>query len=125
MTISEFRLASETTEWPTTQGTIVKSVVHGGGKRARHQLLYVYQVDGRQYSGHRATLRDGLIKYRTSDRAQLYHEGREVAVYYSPTQPGSSVLETGIHWPGVWFHIFAALVTTGIGGGGLYLTFRA
>jgi hypothetical protein len=122
--VADFRQASEAMSWPTAQGTITKSIKHGVGAKRWHELLYVYKVDGSQYSGHRATFRDGLIRYRTSDRVRMYPEGRNIAVYFSPDQPSISVLETGIYWPGVLFSVFATCVLTVVGGGGLFLTFR-
>ncbi len=87
-------------------------------------MRYVYRVDGRRFSGHRATLADGIIRYRTKERARLYPEGQKVTVYYSPAQPSNAVLQTGIYWPGVISYYVAALILATVGAGALYVTRR-
>lgn len=124
VSIADYRTAVDAMGWPTAQGSIIRSEIRGGGRRARHRLEYAYHVDGERYVGHRVTLRDGLIKYKTTDRARIYHQGRTVTVYHSPADPAASVLETGLHWPGLVFAAFASLIPMAAGALGLYLTVK-
>ena len=124
VSIADYRTALDAMHWPTTQGSITRSEIRGAGRRARHRLQYTYRVGGKRYTGHRVTLRDGLIKYKTSDRAQIYHEGKVVTVSHSPTDPAKSILETGLHWPGLAFAAFASVIPIAAGVFGLYLTTR-
>ena len=124
LSVAEYRTAVDAMGWPTAQGSITRSEIRGAGRRARHRLQYVYHVDGDRYVGHRVTLRDGLIKYKTSDRARIYHKGRTVTVYYAPDDPAASVLEIGLYWPGLVFAAFASLIPMAAGAVGLYLTMR-
>ena len=124
VSVAEYRTAVDAMSWPASQGTITRSEVRGAGRRARHRLQYVYHVDGARYVGHRVTLRDGLIKYKTSDRARIYHEGRTVTVYHAPGDPAASVLEIGLYWPGLVFAAFVSLIPMAAGAVGLYLTTR-
>ena len=118
---SDLRLASEAEGWPSTEGTIVRSVQHG---RRWLELRYNYEVQGQLFSGHRASFRDGKIRFGRRTRREMYSVGSSVTVYYAPNEPSNSVLEIGIYWPGIVLHGMASLLTMAVGSVGLYLTFR-
>lgn len=101
--------ASGTADWPTVRGTIISSeskssrVSHGSGKRSgsAHGIMvdYEYEVDGKSYSSDVVAF--GADRFHDAKSAssvmQMYPEGKEVTVFYDPTDPDTSVLEAGIH----------------------------
>ena len=93
-------------QWPTARGTVLAS---GEEKfRARYTdervywrtvykpgVVYVYEVNGRQYTGDRLTIgvvMSATLPYFAKRAAAKYPVGREVDVYYNPDSPGESVL---------------------------------
>lgn len=100
-------------DWPTTEGTVVRSELEklrkkgGAGSNQRKnrfafkpQVHYEFEVDGQSYSGSRLTFSD----YTTSNEDQMqaiiapYPVGTTVTVYYAPDKPSECTLETGFGW---------------------------
>lgn len=100
--------------WPSVEGTVVRSLVVGTGKQTRFQFLYRYQVDGMSCEGYRVTIagNSGLFCGSYSDTASRYPEQARVQVYYKPSDPEVSTLQTGL--PTVLGYLIGALMIVGI-----------
>lgn len=100
-------------DWPTTEGTVVRSELEKHRKKGgvastqrknrfsyRPQVHYEFMVDGQSYTGSRLTFSD----YSTSNEDQMqaviapYPVGTKVSVYYDPNKPSECTLETGFGW---------------------------
>ena len=125
VTVTDILTSREAESWPTATGVVTKSEIRRARtKKRRHDLEYRFVVDGMAYRGHRDTLRSGLIRHRTTERAAMYPVGREVVVFYHPQNPNNSTLDTRIYWPGVLFHGVAALLLLTVSVGGIYWVLR-
>ena len=95
-----------TEHWPVTDGVIqsAQQESHSGdhGTTYSAEVTYTYQVSGVNYTGRKISI--GAMS-SSSQYAQgildRYSVGKNVSVYYSPTDPAEAVLETGIHG-GTW-----------------------
>ncbi len=109
----EWVLASQSTEWPSTSGIVLESVVRTsrhastgrsgriGSSAVSHNahVRYRYQVDGVDYESDRLSYRvKGEGESGARSVAQRYPADSTVTVYYNPAAPGTSVLETGWDW---------------------------
>jgi hypothetical protein len=93
--------------WPQTMGTIQESRIasswssggpHGGGGTSYHPVItYAYTVDGHAYSGSRINTRGAWNSGTSSEVVAAYPVGSQRPVYYSPSDPGNSILVTGVH----------------------------
>jgi hypothetical protein len=103
--------AKASRDWPSVPGVITRSAVatknSGGKTRYRYDVVYRYQVEGRELTCSNVFFGDdvffgGDVSSRSSDTAykvtKRYPEGAEVAVYYEPEDPASAVLEPGARW---------------------------
>jgi len=105
------------THWPQTDGVITSASVERHRATGRHshgyvyaaKISYDYKVAGVSYAG--ARVRFGTVE-SSAENAQAivkkYSPGSQVAVFYSPSDPTSAVLQPGI-FGGVWLQL-------GIGG---------
>ena len=107
-------LAIESNDWPSTAGTIVRSDTDvdagyewNASLRAKRwkvehhtNIVFRYQVGENTYSSDTVTVE--FDELPTEDRAEAeallrkYPVGRDVAVYYRPSDPGTAVLKPGI-----------------------------
>ena len=90
-----------TGDWPETEGVVTSSEVYTsesseGGTTYCLDISYEYTVDNVNYTGYR-------VSYSSEDSCDSwsqnadddYPEGKTIPVYYDPSDPGESVLETG------------------------------
>ncbi len=90
-----------TGDWPETEGIITSSEVYTsesseGGTNYCLDISYKYTVDNVNYTGYR-------VSYSSEDSCDSwsqnadddYPEGKTISVYYDPSDPSESVLETG------------------------------
>ena len=90
-----------TGDWPETEGVITSSEVYTsesseGGSSFCLDISYEYTVDNVNYTGYR-------VSYSSEDSCDSwsqnadddYPEGKIIPVYYDPSDPSESVLETG------------------------------
>ena len=83
-------------EWPCTRG-VIKSCIAEPDDEEEAQLTYglsveyEYEVDGVSYSSH--THHAWTDPAYTNAAAAVYRDGKEVTVYYKPTDPEASLLE--------------------------------
>jgi len=100
----------ESTSWPTTSGKVLESAVHSThdrnrGTTFRAELLYKYVVNGESYSGRQLAPGGADLEDSAEVTAILGNHpiGSDIPVYYSPTDPSQSILETGIRAIGIVF----------------------
>ena len=90
-----------TGDWPETEGVVTSSEVYTsesseGGTNYCLDISYEYTVDNVNYTGYR-------VSYSSEDSCDSwsqnadedYPEGKTIPVYYDPSDPSESVLETG------------------------------
>ncbi|MEP7354743.1 MAG: DUF3592 domain-containing protein [Acidobacteriota bacterium] len=89
--------------WPIADGRILDSKAHSDGNNYRTQLWYEYEVEGvRHVSENYHTGGNGTVSTDTAKAvAKRYPVGRQVKVFFNPSDPSESVLE-----PGPWFGNF-------------------
>jgi hypothetical protein len=101
--------------WPTADGTIRTSTMgrhrgNKGGTTYSADVSYDYSAGGARYTGTKVAF--GMMS-ASSDYAQSflnrYPVGAKVPVYYSPSDPATAVLETGIHG-GTWMFFGASAI---------------
>lgn len=103
--------ARASSSWPSVQGRIVSASVgeHKGTKSKRKttyhaDVRYDYQVNGQTYDSKRISFGEYSSRDRSHAEEELkkYPVGKQLPVYYSPTNPASSVLEPGLSTQ-TWF----------------------
>jgi hypothetical protein len=96
--------ARHATRWHTAQGRI--RAAHTEDHEALEgdisepealRVRYVYEVEGRLYSGSRIFFGDRLVPASASYYASRLDPGATVTVHYDPRDPSESVLETRAH----------------------------
>lgn len=90
--------------WPATEGKILTSILHevgsGRGMSYKAEIVYAYQVDGREHTATKIfwgdksflTTSESHLQERLTDD---YREGQSVQIYYNPGRPEEAVLEPG------------------------------
>ena len=92
VTFQEFKMRS----WNAIDGTI--TVVSDSATIAGEGVEYKYEVDGKEYIGHRIAINDWHLPkswvdtQKTEWIKEKYPIGTSVEVYYDPDVPGKSVL---------------------------------
>ena len=90
-----------TGDWPETEGVITSSEVYTsesseGGTNYCLDISYEYTVDNVNYTGYRVSFSSEDSCDSWSQNADDdYPEGKTISVYYDPSDPSESVLETG------------------------------
>ncbi len=108
-------------DWPTTQG-IIRTAEMGrhrgnkGGTTYSANVSYDYSVGGSRYTGKKVAF--GMMSASSSYARGIlerYPIGAKVPVYYSPDNPETAVLETGVHG-GTWicFGVGSVFVLVGV-----------
>jgi hypothetical protein len=98
----KYSMGKESMAWPSAKGKITYShaAPHRGdsGQQFLPSVKYTYNVNGKAYTGRRITSSDVYQRNLGSakDILKKYPIGGEVAVYYDPADPGTSLLEIGI-----------------------------
>ena len=112
---------AETAHWPTTPGTMVASTIasddigtyFGRSRNSRMyanrlHLTYVFDVDGRQYTGSRWNALPPSSNQATHAMLRKYAPGTGVTVHYDPRDPTAAVLDTSAPI-GRWIQLVCAL----------------
>ncbi len=96
------RLSREATQWPTAPGLVVESKIFEeparnamGNVNNTYILMAKYQfsVDGKPYEGERVAFGSPAFNYLTASTIKdQFAEGKQVPVYYNPTDPQDCVL---------------------------------
>ena len=99
--------AQRSASWPAVEGTVVSSKVAAGTSGTgssrsttyKAEVKYHYQVDGAAYEND--VLRIGQVamgwKSGAKENVRQHPRGPDT-IYYDPSQPSNSVLETGLYW---------------------------
>jgi hypothetical protein len=101
--VVEYNRSNASVEWPTTSGVIISSSVEYhkddddsvGTYHAK--IRYEFRVNDALFDGSRVAYGD----YGSSDASHAqnivnqYHEGKNVTVYYMPSEPNECLLEPG------------------------------
>lgn len=102
-------LAKESNNWPSVEGIIVQSEVDEWRKRNKKskfpkyittydpEIRYEYEIDGKSYTNSKIDFRSH-DRYRSNYAKGIvakYPVGKKVEVFYDPSSPVRSVLETG------------------------------
>jgi hypothetical protein len=92
--------------WPRTMGRITKSeqgfalTRTSGENIPRNErvanIAYTFEVDGREYTGHRFTLAERVPEDEVGEILARYPKGKLVPVFYNPTDPEDSTLERDV-----------------------------
>ncbi len=104
--LKEFRDALATRDWPIVQGTITQSQMGAHHSRDSDSpsttyfadLVYVYEVNGRSYSGKRLS----WMEWRSNDYGHWeeivnrYPVGAAVEIHHDPANPENAILEPGL-----------------------------
>lgn len=113
--------------WLTTRGRIMLSEIEviatTAGRRYREVLQYEYIITGVTYQSNTISFPDHLVRFfmngvRSKKNAESiinkYPVGSEVVIYYEPSRPERSTLETGLK--NINF-ILVGVITTILGAG--------
>jgi len=100
--------AKASTDWPTTQGTVVASSVERHrttGSKGRSssttyhaKILYKFSIEGTTFNGDRVAYGDYGSSSSSNARqiVNRYPKGKSVTVYYMPGNPEECLLESGL-----------------------------
>jgi hypothetical protein len=97
--VRTIRKANLSANWPTTDGSILKSEIACAEGRYEPMVVYRYAVDGKPHQGteigfgNRISSSDSRHATSYSDKYQV---GALVTVYYDPENPNTAVLEPGV-----------------------------
>lgn len=108
--------ANASTSWPTTQGRVISSSIDSKREDKQRttyhaEVLYEFSVAGQNHSSNDIT----FVEYGSTNPAHArrsvnqYPAGSTVTVYYSPTDPDTSVLEPGISGQTIFLPSFGAV----------------
>jgi hypothetical protein len=100
--VREFWYGLKSTQWPSCEGTIIKSKV----KRSRGsdgwadfnpQVVYVYWVGGQEFVSRRVAFHGfgGTTAFASASVCSRYPSGAHVRVFYDPRNSARSTLEVG------------------------------
>jgi hypothetical protein len=115
----------ESAQWPTTEGTIVKSRFVGTSVRGwdgdyfietNAHIQYQYSVNGISYSSSAVNSIKSPFPLYSSSYVSRYPVGAEVIVYYDPKDHSEAVLDPGVVDIFKAFDIFSYLLF----GAGIY-----
>jgi len=103
--------SNSSTNWPTTQGTILSSEVESHTTKKydknghaststdyRAKILYQYAINGTYYSSDEISLMYSSFWGDINEAQQLvekYPAGKNVTIHYNPESPSEAVLEPG------------------------------
>jgi hypothetical protein len=95
------RTPGKSKDWPTTPGQILASTINyrrgSRGSRSPYPVVvYLYQVEGRQYQSQRIYFGGEVGGSAMTGIIKKYPVGAEVPVYYNPQNPADAVLERSV-----------------------------
>lgn len=114
----------ETVDGVVTSSSVTESTGGEGGTTYCLNVYYEYVVDGNTYNGDRVSFSsDNSCDSWSQNADDDYPEGSEITVYYDPSDPSESVLESGLS--GVDFIMCCFLIFPLIGLLMLYVSIRS
>ena len=96
MSARKWWLANQSLHWPNTNGIVVKALNSSISKAL--EFLYSYDIKGTVYEGEKpffANSFKNLKGKRMQDLIEKYPKGKQVKVFYNPSNPKISTLEPG------------------------------
>lgn len=96
MSVRKWWLANQSLQWQKTNGVIVKAL--NSSLSGVLEFLYSYEIKGISYEGKKpffANSFKNLKGKRMWDLIKKYPEGKQVIVFYNPSNPKISTLEPG------------------------------
>ena len=105
---NEVNLAKSSEHWPAVDGEIVESELEsfyvrrrrGSGYVYNANITYIYSIGQQMYEGYAISIGEPKVSTRRQEGAQSvlnkYPVGKEVKVYFNPTDPQTAVLEPGV-----------------------------
>ncbi len=103
--------------WPTTQGTILNSIIANTIRYRAPGLLvsFEYSVEGKKYVGKKLSFNPIVIDWRAEKNVLNYPINKSITVYYNPKRPDVAVITPGIlsltHIGAYLFTIIFGLIT--------------
>jgi len=105
---SAFRSFEASSSWEATTAMVTQSELRryrsysrrrsSGSYRREVEIEYTYQVNGKSYTGSRVSFGQSFISNSLdlfkSETVKKYPKGERVTVYFNPSAPSDSVLET-------------------------------
>ncbi len=117
--------ALQAKDWPTVDGVVTKSSLRRPkSKKTRHSFEYEYKVGTISFTNQRIAFMDRVFYASPEKNAAKYPEGSAVVVFYKPTDPSVSVLDTEVGWIGFATASIVAAFFTVIGLFGFRAAFR-
>ena len=103
-------LALESPAWPTVPGVILISQLEHREEYTFPKIEFRYVVDNRRMQG--SDVGYGVVTnvQRAQGLLLKYPIGKEVSVYYQPSNPDHSVLEPGFHYGGLLLPLLGLLL---------------
>ncbi|MDD3296429.1 MAG: DUF3592 domain-containing protein [Candidatus Omnitrophica bacterium] len=104
---SVYKDSQDAKAWPMTAGRVISSEIHSHRSHSassRHSSImysagvaFEYSVAGRTYTSKKISLGECGSSSRSDAQKVVdkYPQGKEIAVYYNPANPGSAMLEPG------------------------------
>jgi len=106
--------------WPTVPAIIQSAELENSGKSSRAKATYTYQVDGKQYSGHRVSLYSpdnlGSFHERTyNDLEQHLNSKTPFPAHVDPQDPNESILLPVLRFEVIGFQLIFVIVFGALG----------
>lgn len=99
--------ALASSKWPTADGKVTSSKVFLNPESTRYyhpEISYQYTVNDLPYTADKLSYHGGSFsKGEAQLKADEYSVGKEVLVYYNPSDPHQAVLERGVAWSNLLF----------------------
>jgi len=122
-------------DWVPVEATLTRGgyETHSGDDSNTYEAFadYVYDFQGRSYSGSRVSLSSGadnIGDYQTdigSNLQRVSASGEQMLIYVDPDNPAESIIDRGIRWGLMGFKSIFLFVFGGVGLGLLIFSWRA
>jgi hypothetical protein len=102
--LADFLFASASSSWPSVAGTVekceIRQIVKTRSTQYKVAMVYSYQVEQKRYSGERFNTRENYLSGEEDAKrvAASFAPGAECRIFYDPSDPAQSVIETGRTW---------------------------
>lgn len=96
MTIRHWWWAKQSTQWPKVKGVVVRGLDFPLSRII--DFLYTYEINGVNYKGEKPFFANSFKNFprkKASELMKNYTEGKEVLVYYNPSNHKIATLEPG------------------------------
>ena len=95
--VNAIRTGGASANWPTTQGTVIRSQAWFDGEDYQAGIVYRYSVGGKYYQSARVGFAvASSTEERAKDVVARYPLGAKVLVHYDADRPEEALLEPGV-----------------------------